>query len=285
MTTMQRMVVVVIDNHTQAEQAVNDLQNAGFSDNQIRFAGHGASTGGILEKIKSLFTGQEIGAVYDDLVSMGVPPDDASYYQREYEAGHSLVAVLADGRMQEATDILVRYGGYGASRRFAQTADTASAASTGVQEAKTEGEQSIRLREEELRVHKQQVVTGEVVIRKEVITEEKTITVPVTREELVIERRPGSGELPAQPVNEGETFEEALKDGGTLRIVLREEQVRVEKYPVVKEEIFISKRQIQKTRHISDTVKREEAHLERVGNVNIHGSEVEDSSHEPECKC
>ena len=90
------------------------------------------------------------------------------------------------------------------------------------------------------------------------------------------------GRLPAQPVNEGETLEEALKDGGTLRIVVREEQVRVEKYPVVKEEIFITKRQVLETRHISDTVKREEAHLERLGNVNIHGSEVDDGSREPE---
>ena len=55
--------------------------------------------------------------------------------------------------------------------------------------------------------------------------------------------------------------------------MLREEQVRVEKVPVVKEEIFISKRQIQETRHIEETLKREEAHIERVGNVNIQGSE------------
>jgi len=131
------------------------------------------------------------------------------------------------------------------------------------------------VREEELRIHKQAVETGEIVIRKEVITEEKTIRVPVTREELVVEGRPGSGHpsTSAETVNEGETLDEALRDGGTLRIVLREEQVRVEKVPVVKEEIFISKRQIQETRHIEETLKREEAHIERVGNVNIQGSE------------
>jgi uncharacterized protein (TIGR02271 family) len=133
-----------------------------------------------------------------------------------------------------------------------------------------------------LQAHKQLVATGEVVIHKKVITEEKTITVPITREEVVIERRPGSGELPAQPVNEGENLEEALKDGGTLRIVVREEQIRVEKYPVVKEEIVISKRQNQESKHISDTVKREEAHLERVDNVSIHGSELDNGSREPE---
>jgi len=176
------------------------------------------------------------------------------------------VLVESYGHQQEARDILHRYGAYNASTHSNQE----------------ESDRIIPVREEVLEAHKQLVVTGEVVIRKQVITEEKTITVPITREELVIERRPGSGELPAQPVNEGETLEEALKDGGTLRIVVREEQVRVEKYPVVKEEIFITKRQVLETRHISDTIKREETHLERLGNVNIHGSEVDDGSHEPE---
>src|SRR5205823_14213911 len=128
--TMQRIVVAVFDDRAQAEQAVNELENAGFSNDQIRFAGHGASTGGILDSLKSLFTGQETGSVYNDLVSMGMPQDDASYFQREYEAGRSIVTVLAGERMQEATAILARYGGYAANRRSAQTTDYAQTAGT-----------------------------------------------------------------------------------------------------------------------------------------------------------
>jgi uncharacterized protein (TIGR02271 family) len=86
---------------------------------------------------------------------------------------------------------------------------------------------------------------------------------------LVIERRPASPQPSDQPVQEGKTLDEALKDGKTLKIVLHEDQVRVEKYPVVKEEIFISKRQIEETRPFSDTLKREEVHIERVGKVHI----------------
>lgn len=133
----------------------------------------------------------------------------------------------------------------------------------------TGDERAISVREEVLQAHKQLVEIGEIVLRKEVITEEKTITVPVTREELVIERRPASPQPSDQPVKEGKTPGEVLKNGETLRIVLHEEQVRVEKYPVVMEEIFISKRQIEETRHISDTLKREEVHIEHVGNVQI----------------
>jgi stress response protein YsnF len=51
---------------------------------------------------------------------------------------------------------------------------------------------------------------------------------------------------------------------------------------VVREEIFISKRQIQETTHVEETVRREEVHLERVGNVHIAPSEVEDVPREAE---
>ena len=170
------------------------------------------------------------------------------------------------GHQQEARDILHHYGAYNASTRPPQV----------------EGGRVIPVREEELQVHKQQIVTGEVVIRKEIVIEEKIITVPITREELVIERHSGPIPSSGQPSNTDEMFDEVLKDGGTLRIVLHEEQVCVEKYPVVKEELFIRKRQIQETRHVSDQLKREEAHIECVGNVNVHNSEVDNDSHESE---
>src|SRR5947207_112080 len=160
MSTTRRLVVAVFDDRAQAEQAVNALEKAGFSGDQIRFAGHGASSGGgILDSLKSLFTGQDTGSVYNDLVSMGVPQDDASYFQREYEAGRSIVTVLAGERMQEATAILARYGGYSANRRSTQTtgsaqttdyAQTAGTAGTGY-ETGTEGQQNLKLREEQLR--------------------------------------------------------------------------------------------------------------------------------------
>jgi uncharacterized protein (TIGR02271 family) len=70
-------------------------------------------------------------------------------------------------------------------------------------------------------------------------------------------------------VQEDEALDEILKDGETHRIVLHEERVRIEKYPVEVEEVFVSKRQVEKTKHFSDTLKREEVHIERVGNVHI----------------
>jgi len=262
------MVVGIFRDRSLAEQAIDELRHAGFRDDQVHLAGQAAPDGGLLDHLASALSGHQAtdAKLPEELVSKGVPQDEADYYQHEVDAGHALVLVESYGHQQQARDILHRYGAYDASTHSPQA----------------ESDRIIPVREEVLQAHKQLVVTGEVLIRKKIITEEKTITVPITREELVIERRPGSGELPAQPVSEDETLEEALKDGGTLRIVVREEQVRVEKYPVVKEEIVISKRQILETKHISDTLKREEAHLEAVGNVNIHGNEVDDGLREPE---
>jgi len=297
MTTRQQMVVAVFDERAQAEQAVNALQNAGINPEQIRFAGQGTSSGGILDKIKSVFTGQETGTIYNDLVDMGVPQDDASYYQREYEVGHSIVAVPAAGRMQEVTDILARYGGYGANRRFAQTTDTTSTtstantgaqetdyastastgaqttdyagtASTGVREAETEGEQRVRLREEQLRAQKQPVETGEARLRKDVVSEQQSMDVPVTHEEVYVERRPGSGQPTDQPIGEGETY----------RVPVRDEQVSVEKQAVEREEVGMGKRPVEETKRVSDTVRREEARVEREGDVGIQGTDGDTAS-------
>ncbi|MFL5588110.1 MAG: YsnF/AvaK domain-containing protein [Ktedonobacteraceae bacterium] len=274
MSTMQRIVVAVFDDRAQAEQAVNALENAGFSNDQIRFAGHGASSGGILDSLKSLFTGQETGSVSNDLLSMGMPQDDASYFQQEYEAGRSIVTVLAGERMQEATALLARYGGYAANKRSAQTAGSAQTADyaantgTGVQETGTEGQQNLKLREEQLRAQKQPVETGEARLRKDVVTEQKSIDVPVSREEVYVERRPGSGQPTDQPIGEGETY----------RVPVREEQVTVEKQPFVREEVSLGKRPVQETKQVSDTVRREEAHVERAGDVNVQGSDGEEVS-------
>src|SRR5205085_6703810 len=133
------IVVGVFDDRSQSEQAVNELLNSGFSSDQIRYSGHGVSSGGMLDSLKSLFTGQSTGRVYDDLVNLGVPQDDASYYQSQFEGGRSIVAVLAGENIQDATAILTRYGGYGASRRSDQTGDYAITTDRGARETDTEG--------------------------------------------------------------------------------------------------------------------------------------------------
>lgn len=265
-TTEHPIVVGVFRERALAKQAVEELRHRGFRDDEIDtwMDGRAVRGGGFIDHIASTFTGHEAAknSLSDELVSKGLHEDEADYYQQELDNDRTVVAVESYGHQQEARAILYRFGAYDNSSHQA------------------DGDRIIPVLEEELRVQKQLVPTGEIVVRKEIITENKTITVPVTREELVIERRPGSAQPTDQTLDESELTDEVLRVGGTLRIILYEEQVRVEKQTVVKEEIVISKRQILETTHVEETVRREEAHLERVGKVNVQGSKVEDVSRE-----
>lgn len=274
MTTSQTsMVVGLFEDRAQAEQAVSALEQAGFSHDQISYSGYGTATnGGVLAGLKSLFTGEDASTnnVTNDLTSMGMPAEDARYYQQEYEAGRSVVAVVGDRDMQEASTIIAQYGGYGANGRNTAMADTNTSAvtdtATTAQDvtANTEARR-LQLREEQLQVYKQPVQTGEVNLHKEVVTEQQSIDVPVTHEEVYIERRPASGQVSDTPIGDDET----------ITVPVSKEQVNVSKQSVVTGEVAIGKRTVQETQQVSDTVRHEEARVDRSGNVNVHGDNAE----------
>ena len=50
---------------------------------------------------------------------------------------------------------------------------------------------------------------------------------------------------------------------------MMEEKVQVEKTPVVREEVSLRKQQVQGTRQVSDTVKREEAWVDTTGEADV----------------
>ena len=270
-TTESPIVVGVFRERALAEQAVDELRHAGFRDDQIRYSGKGAMAGGLLETLMSKFSGQGDGSVFDALTEQGIPKDEIEYYQHEYERGSAIVTVQSYGRQQEASVILSRFGAYDARSRTEYMQDA----------------HTIQLREEVLQPRKHPVEIGEVFIRKVVVTEERTITVPVMREELVIERRSiatdsvdASDQLsnrPDLPDNQDQPIGKLVEigEGEVIRIPIRTEQVMIEKRPVVIEELVVGKRHIQETRRFSGTVQREVPHIEREGNVNIRGDNVD----------
>ena len=110
----------------------------------------------------------------------------------------------------------------------------------------------VPLSEEELTATKRSVDRGAVNIQKNVVSEEQSLDVPTTEEEVHVSRR--TVDRDAAP---GETlFEE-----GTIEVPVRGEEVDVQKRSRVKEELDISKDAVQKTQHVTDTVRREEAHV------------------------
>jgi uncharacterized protein (TIGR02271 family) len=118
----------------------------------------------------------------------------------------------------------------------------------------SEGEQRMQLSEEELEARKRVREAGEVTVRKDVVTEHRQMDVPVTREEVHVERTPAS----AASTPGGETFEEK-----TIRVPIREEEVEITKKPRVREEVRVSKTARQEERRVEGDVRREEARVEK----------------------
>src|SRR5256885_6644657 len=160
--------------------------------------------------------------------------------------------------MSEARTILQLDGGECRQSRFENASSARSMrAASGV--SGTEGDRRIQLRGEMLRTHKERVQRGEVQLRKDVVTQNQNIQVPVTREELVIERTPGSGQVSGEIGRDQE-----------VRVPLSEERVRVEKQPVVNEEVRVGKRQVQSNKQVSDQVRHEELHVDKEGDVDAN---------------
>jgi uncharacterized protein (TIGR02271 family) len=203
--------------------------------------------------------GAAAGGLLGALMGMGIPEEDARHFDEGFKAGGTLVTVNAAGRELEAREWLSEAGAdLGPIARGTQRSNiTADSSSTG---RSTTGSPSVELREEELRVEKERVQAGEVRLRKEVVSEERTIDVPVTREEVLIERRPA-----ARGREAGGTIDE----GEEIRIPLMEEEIRVEKTPVVREEVNLRKQQVQGTEQVSETVRREEARIEQTGDAHL----------------
>jgi hypothetical protein len=230
-----RTVVGVFADATQAQQAVRDLEQAGFRHDQIgvvspdkgapkkvkvvktakgSHAAEGAAAGvatgagvgalwalgiaagllpgigpvvagGILASVLASAAGTAVvGGIVGALVGLGIPEEDAHYYEDEFKAGRALVTVRANGRYDEAWAILHRHGAY--NRQTTTAAATARSSAEG-------GGRAVEVREERLRPTKRPAKTGEVRVRKDVVTEQQIVQVPVEHEEVVVERRPASG--------------------------------------------------------------------------------------------
>ncbi|MDQ2907906.1 MAG: YsnF/AvaK domain-containing protein [Candidatus Eremiobacteraeota bacterium] len=185
----------------------------------------------------------------DELIRLGFSKRDAHDLVDGLTKGQALVTVDASANMENVIAILNRSK---ADIRYAAGAQDQATATSARKETSDE-DRAMQLRAEQLVVDKQRVQHGEARVRKEVVTETQSIDVPVSREELVIERQaPSSAERPSdKPLGEE-----------TIRIPLSEERVDVSKSTVVREEVEVGKRRVEDIEHITDTVRHEELQVD-----------------------
>lgn len=110
--------------------------------------------------------------------------------------------------------------------------------------------------EERLRVGTEKVATGRVRLRKYIVTEEQTITVPVTREEVRLERVP-IGEDDADEATDGSDLSEAEHE-----VVLTEERVVVTKETVPVERVKLAKETVTEDQQITEQLRKERIETE-----------------------
>lgn len=106
-------VVGVFTEDLNANLAADELRRVGFSDEEITIARHKEVASGVMAGLKRLFKGQETipVATANDFMRLGVPEQDAHYYQSELEAGMIVELVRVAGQEAEVVGILHKYGG------------------------------------------------------------------------------------------------------------------------------------------------------------------------------
>jgi uncharacterized protein (TIGR02271 family) len=103
--------------------------------------------------------------------------------------------------------------------------------------------------EEQLHVGTEKVQTGRARLRKFVVTEQQSVTVPVTREEVRVVREPVA---PDETVNDA-TIGEAAAD-----VVLTEERVVVNKETVPVEKVRLGTETVTEQRDVTESVRKEQ---------------------------
>ena len=115
-------------------------------------------------------------------------------------------------------------------------------------------EHAMTLSEERLKAGKERVEVGRARLRKYTTTHTEKVDVPVTKEQLVVERTPASGDATKAPISDsGEQVEE---------ITLREERPVVQKETVPVEDVRVGKERVTDTEQVSAEVRKEHADVD-----------------------
>jgi uncharacterized protein (TIGR02271 family) len=146
-------------------------------------------------------------------------------------------------------------GGYDMRSGRERTTAAGTRTATSDRLERLEGQRTLEAREEDLRIRKRPVQSGEAEVYKEVRTEQRTVDVPVKKEELVIERHSVGRQPAGGPVGENER----------VRVPLTEEQVEVEKKPVVTERVAVGKRAVEEDERVDATLRKENIKVDKRG--------------------
>jgi uncharacterized protein (TIGR02271 family) len=195
-----------------------------------------------------------------------MPQDDGSFTETTTTYDTTTAAAGSYTADMGSTDVTVRdtatYAaapadtGMAASAYETDTVVTDTDYATGGQYAATqrtttqlEGDTlSIPVHEEELTATTRSREVGQVEITKDIVSEQRTLEVPVTEERVRVERR---------VVDRAAGVDDTAFQEGVIEVPLMAEEVELQKRTRVAEEIEIGKEAVQRTEQVAGTVRRE----------------------------
>lgn len=232
--------------------------------------------GGPLGALGRFFSG-ETGekTLYDELVRHGVASSTARRLETGLPSGACILTVDGSNHPELAAHAIEAAGGHVIAGEVfgddltddAESTSTTPRAYTRGTEAlgygapdqfargeRVDDERRLRLREERLNVDKRSITAGEATVGKEVVEHQQSIDVPITHEELFVERRP-AGEGVADEGGE-------IGTGDLIRIPLMREELAVTKRAVATGEVVVGKRRVTETQHVDATTREEQLRVD-----------------------
>lgn len=197
---------------------------------------------------------------YDDSMTIDYDYEERVrmvYRGKEYEADNTVYAEEAGG---------LDSGAYQAGATYTRDTYDYEREPSLYTHAETDldDRQSLKLYEERLVANKERFRAGAVTIGKRVETETASVSVPVEKEKIVIERTAATEGTVVAP------GEATFAEGEVARVEVYEESANVEKQAFVREEVNVRKEVEQDTVTARETIRREELEIETDGDAVVN---------------
>lgn len=232
---MTVIIVGLYDSADKAQQAIAELDKAGFDKNSVEMLGRDGHT----------------GTVADRLTGHGIEADDARLYAEAIERGGSFVIFEApDEKAENAVSILDRHGAQNLN-------DLAAELGKDAQQEEGHEHETVPVVEEQVSIGKRPVLRGGVRVTSIVTERPVEETISLREEKVDVERQPVERKL--SPEEAEKAFEQKtveLTETGEEAVIIKEARVV--------EEVSLRKSAEEHEEKIQTTVRRTDVKVEDV---------------------
>ena len=225
----------------------------------------GAEATAIATTLAGAGIGAAAGGLIGALIGLGIPEERARVYNDRVKGGSFLVIVNGTAAEIARAETIMNTHGVEEFGIYDVPGATPTAVSNVDEDIRTRADitddEKIRLYEERLMVDKQRAKTGEVAIGKRVETETASVSVPVEKERIVIERNDTTTGRAVTPGTAN------FAGGKVAEVELYEETASIDKQAFVREEVSVRKEVDRETVQASETIRREELEIDADGDV------------------